>query len=258
MLVNLRLSYSKDIYIDLLKEVELQEVDNITLRYLNKTALLTSDQFIGKVNEFYFRYSKYRESIKKAEDKIGNLEIICYDRENKFNNLSVLYQSDQDITNTLYIINKIEEELKKCEDKNLILKIYKECDFFLGTEYNYVYNKIGQSKNLILNYGIVPNTKKHYLKLIKILKEELSKKYDENQEVNYYRIRIVYDLMKKQKRYINNLLISDNISSQKKYHVSNKNNNSKKISKKARKDEYHGMGDYFLDYYNDGEKVWRK
>lgn len=269
MKANLTLFYSTSVYLNLLVDKDIREIDELTTLYLDQRDFRDKADFKNKIDRFYINYAKYRNSIKNPKDKEGKLCITYYDQNNDFRKLRVLYQEDKVKKEPLRVVNGIVRELKDAKDNQLILELFSEYDFIFGTEYNNHFYKMRQIKRE-LSYGTTPNQSNiaKYNKLVKIVHDELIKGYDkdtkETTPSSYYHIRLVDEFLEKKMnlkttKKINIQLIEENLP---------KINNSilvketkpklKKVVEERnlfRTKNFHGMGDLALDLEEDS---WRK
>ncbi len=260
MLANLTLMYSKNAKVNLIKEKELIEIDNVTSSFLNEDDLKSSENFKEKVEAFYRRYYNYSKKIESKEEKKGYL-VITFTDDKAENIISPIYSKDKNKLNIIYLVNKIDRVLKEKKDKELILKIYREEDF-LKTDYNYAANNIGHCLQLINTYGVSKTTIKQYNKLIKIIKDTIlinyAAKKDEFPTSSYFHARKIDDIIsKKGYGYIKPVDIRIKTNSTL---LSQKNYKIEKEPSSKRKESHNSIGDYYLDYlYEDREeKRWRK
>ena len=260
MLANLTLMYSKNIKINLIENKKLSEIDDITANYIDEEDLKKSSDFKEQVDTFYRRYSTYCNKIKNPEDKKGCLIITFNDENGNMQTIKPIYNSDKDKLDIIYLTNKIERKLKEKKDKELILKIYKE-ESFLKTEYNYRANNIGYCIQLIDIYGVSATTNKQYNKLVKVIKDTIlmgyNKETKETKPMPYFHARKIDDIINKVwfMKPANIIVRQENISSLKNGYKTNRT----ATPTKKEKENYHGAGDYYLDYFTDREeKRWTK
>ncbi len=259
MLANLTIMYSKNAKVHLIKDKELKEIDKITSTFLDEDTLRNSNIFKEKIEAFYRRYSNYSRKIENEEAKRGYI-VINYINENKIEKtLNPIYSPDKDKLNIVYLTNKIERVLKQKKEKELILKIYRE-QSFLKTDYNYAVNNIGYCLQLINTYGVSKTTIKQYNKLIKIIKDTILINYDPSKNItpsiSYFHAREIDDIIN-----TNSSIKPANISiKDSSINLLEKGYKLKKDSLPRKDNNYHGAGDYYLDYFEEDReaKRWSK
>ena len=84
MSVSLTLLYSKNVKTDLIKDMELKEIDEITSKYKDEEHLREDPELKEKIQEFYRRNSRYCAKIKNPQDRLGNIEITYHSEEGFF------------------------------------------------------------------------------------------------------------------------------------------------------------------------------
>lgn len=242
MLADLNLSFARDKYICLMKQMALEDIDKETSKYIDFDDLYHNGPFTSSINTFYNRYQAYIRKIPDKTARKGHLDIQVKDNDKQLL-LKVLYLSFKNKTNYKSLLNVIKNSLRKSGDATLILDLYRRYDYFLGSDYNYT-KGLRQLLEIIRTYGICESTEREYNKLIKILSDTVLLKEDK-----YYYVRILYDFIRKD---------LDNIEKSSFSNVSFIKEDSEKrvkVKTRTRREDYHGMGDCFLRGDQDREYI---
>lgn len=264
MEVNLTLLCSSKVYLNLIENISIEEIDEMTTKYQNQEEILALPEFEDIINRFYTYTTNYRSKIKNPTEKRGTLYITYFDHNNLIK-LRVLYKKDAIKRDSKKVAKAIKTELKQANNSQLVISILNQFNFIFDSEYNQIYYQLNTLKRVLANTTTPPDylVSKHNL-LIKIIYDELVKGYSKNSNTpeafSYFYIRLVDEFLETKKNILtipqidtinlpsNHLQVCDNISS--------KNQKSEKVltKKKSRKEDYHGMGDYYLGIE---ENRWR-
>jgi len=196
MQANLTLFYSSKVYLNLLENIPLEDIDKITTMYENEEEIITSPDFKDKVEKFYIYTTNYRRAIKNPQAKRPKLVITYYDAYDHFNTLRVLYQKESIKLNPKKVVNAIKRALKEANNSQIVLSILNEHPSIFESQHNIIYNKLFQIKRILKNTISPPeNLMSQYNKLLKIITEDLLRGYEKNTNTvtptSYYHIRLV-------------------------------------------------------------------
>ncbi len=248
MFADLVLSFSKDKALFLIKQQELQHIDRVTSQYADFHNFYLMGSFKAEIDAFHLRYQDYRRKIVNPSDRSGKLRLQMVN-QGKIISLDVFYSSLINCIDNKILLNRIKMSLKKEKSSKLILQIYREYDFFLGSDYNYQ-NHLRFLLKKMRTYDLSEQTKKDYYKLIKMIIDTIVIAND-----SYYYARILYDFILQQKKK-ESFSISHSVSSP--YSNSSFSSFDLKPKQEKRIEAYHGMGDHFLREDYDREYVYRK
>lgn len=270
MKATLTLFYSRNVYLDLLKDIELEDIDKITTEYIGPQDLREKDDFRSEIKRFQVYYANYLKKINNPRDKDGKFVITYYNQNGVFSRLRVLYKEDVKKLNPSVVVRGITDCLRKAKDNRLLLMLFQTFDFILESEFNFRYHHLAMLKS-DLSYSAFPNknTISKYNKLVKIVYDELMKGYDKStcttSSISYYHIRLIDEFLEidngfstTPKKSVTKLdIVPDNfcLLSDAKLKKEKKPSRKKESSKKV---EYHGMGDYFLECEEERWKTYRK
>lgn len=263
MKANLTLFYSKNVYLNLIENLEIEDLDKITSKYCSQQELRDDPQFCNRITTFYTNYRNYRNKITNQNDKNGHLVLTYYDQNNDFRKLRVLYKKDKVKLDPQKTVNAIVRCLKNINNNDIILSLFREYSFILETEFNYHhYHLISLKKQLSLigSKNETQSSLSKYNKLVKIVHDELIKGYDKTTKSttpsSYYHIRLIDEYLERDKGLYtttkkNNIeIVKENIDvikSSKLNKVDKSYSKKRIIAENNNKNNYHGMGDYFLD-----------
>lgn len=200
MNTNLTLFYSSRVYLNLIENIPLEEIDELTIEYKNQEEILGSELFADQINAFYVYTSNYRRKIKNPEARKGKICITYFDHNNKLQILRVIYNKDKIKHSPKKMVNSINQELKEANNNQIVLALFNHFNFIFETEYNRIYHKLYRLKK-DLSYTVIPTKqqKTSYNRLLKIIKEELNKGYnpstDKTTSLSYYHIRLVDEFL---------------------------------------------------------------
>lgn len=200
MTANLTLLYSSKVYLNLIENMELEEIDNLTTNYKDQEEILKLERFVDQVQAFYIYTSNYCRKIKNPKDRKGKLCITYFNSQGNFQALRVIYKEDKIKQDPKKMVNSINRELKAANNCQLVLALLNTFNTIFESDYNRIYHKLSKLK-YSLKYTTVPTKQQMpiYNKLLKIIKDELNKGYDpttgKTSSTSYYHIRIVDEFL---------------------------------------------------------------
>ena len=182
--MDLVIALSSNIYLKLVEDKDLKTLDEITTKYKSEDDLINSKEYHKKIENFYSDYRYYINKMDKREKNPG--KVMIYTNNRDIYNINVLYKKNKNKMNTKRLIDAIIKSFKEYIDVDLLLKVAKNCNFFLDSKYNYRIKGLGKIKSILYNSNSIDEyITKNYNKLISIIKVELLKGYNkETKEVS--------------------------------------------------------------------------
>lgn len=267
MKANLTLFYSSKVYLNILENMSIEDIDKITTMYIDQEEILVSSNFKEQVERFYTYTANYRKSIKNPADKNAKLIITYYDYNGYFHKLRVLYQKDMVKLDSKKVVNAIRRVLKEANDSQIVLSILDSYPFIFESQHNIIYHKLFKLKKALKNTTTPKESQLPiFNKLIKIINDNLMEDYDEEtkttSEVSYYHIRLIDEFLEVKKKLktiprnkididvnkistlSNDIILEDKPSKQK-----------MKKKTKTSEDKYYTLSDYYMEL---GDRSWKR
>ena len=199
MKANLSLVLDKDGYVrlDLLKDIELSEIDKYTCSLDSSKEI--KEENSNEIECFLDENLAYVQTFKRDQDKKGRIVIIYEDEKHKLHNLRVLYKDNIKKLNSEEMIGNIRSTLEKEESFNKTLDVINHFSgFIFGSEFD---RKEIRRLKTKLSLGNVSEKLCNKTLVKNIVYNHLVLTLSRNKEKAYFHIRLIDSYMEKNKLY---------------------------------------------------------
>lgn len=195
MKANLSLVLDKDGYVrlDLLKELELSEIDKYTTTY--STSKEIKEEYQDDIDCFLEEQLDFIQKLKREQDKRGRIVIVYEDEKHKLHQLRVLYKENIKKIDVEKMINNIKKTLETEESFYKTLDVINHfSSFIFGSEFDR--KEIGRLKKRLSSGNV--SEKLCNKNLIKnIIYNHLVLTLSRNKEKAYFHVRLIDSYMEK-------------------------------------------------------------
>jgi len=135
------LDQEKRVRLDLLKDVELTEIDQYTVTKRDSAEI--REEFQTEIEQFLNAHQSYTNTFQKEANKKGSLVIIYEDDRGSLQRMRVLYKMNQLKLDTNILLKGICDQIRNQKNPRFAIELIRHFHFFLGSPYAYqMINKI--------------------------------------------------------------------------------------------------------------------
>lgn len=187
MKANLSIVLDKDklIRLDILKDIDLSEIDKYTTEFLSSREI--REKHKEEIEEFLEQHKTFTDTFKRESNKKGSLVIVYEDENQELHRMRVLYREDQKKLDTNHLVTELFKTIRQTENPDFSIALINDFDFFLGSEFNR-----REIYKINLRKSSDPKARKrHNQRLVNLIRNKIQGDLDTNYEKGYFYLRLI-------------------------------------------------------------------